>query len=205
MAKPQLLLFPCNGNAREALEAAAYSHEVIGFVDDIRQGENVFGIPVYDRSAFDEYPEALVLALPGSSLNYKSRAKIIFGLGISETRWATIIHPSAIVSEFASVGRNCAILAGSVVMPLAQIGDHCCILANTVIHHDSTVGDFTIVASGVIVAGNSAVGENCYIGAGSRLINGIKIGSNSLVGIGATVISTFPNDSKLVGVPARSI
>lgn len=205
MSKPKLLLFPCNGNAREALDAALEQFDVIGFIDDIRKGETVCNLPVFDRTALNQFPEAKVLAVPGSPANFKTRKEVIDSLQINASRFTSVVHSSAVISRFAEIGINCVIMAGSVVMPQARVGNHCCVLANSVVHHDSELGDYSLVASGVIIAGNTTIGENCYLGAGSRLINNMNLGAKSIVGIGATVIQSFPDNSKLVGVPARSI
>ncbi len=204
---PQLLLFPCNGNAVEALECITNEYEPVGFVDDSphKQGTIHCGLPVFSRVAFTKHPKAKVLAVPGSPISYLKRNEIITGLGISPDRFATIIHPRATVASLAVIGINVLIMAGVVITSNAVIGDHVCILPNTVLHHDVVVGPLTLIGSNVVVAGNVAIGKNCYIGSGSRIINGVSIGERSLVGMGSTVLDTFPSEVTLVGSPARQI
>lgn len=202
-----LLIFPYNGNGLEALDCLGNTYNFIGFVDDTKekQGVNSFGHKVFDRTAFEKYPEAKVLAVPGSPASFKERKYIIAGLRIKEERFATIIHPNASISKNASLGINCLIYAGVVVTANAHIGNHICILPNTVIHHDAKIGDYTLIGSNCCIAGYSEIGKNCYIGSGSNIINNVKIGEAVLIGLGSNVIKNVSDNSKIAGNPAKAL
>ncbi len=202
-----LLIFPCNGNGVEALDCLGSAYRLIGFVDDTpdKQGTKVHGHTVHSRTAFSKWPNAMVLAVPGSPTSYRSRRSVIDGLGIEATRFAQVVHPTARISSLASIGRNVVILAGVVVTSNAVIGDHVCVLANTVIHHDAHIGDRSLIGSNVTIAGNVTVGENCYVASGSSVMNGIAIGAGALVGIGSTVIRDVEVGRRVAGNPARSL
>lgn len=49
------------------------------------------------------------------------------------------------------------------------------------------------------------IGNNVYIGAGSIIIGKITIGDNAIIGAGAVVTKDIPNNSVVVGNPARII
>jgi sugar O-acyltransferase (sialic acid O-acetyltransferase NeuD family) len=202
-----LLIFPCNGNGLEALDCLGSEYRMIGFVDDAaeKQGQKVFGHPVFGREALGRWPAACVLAVPGSPISYRSRREIIESLGIGGDRYATVIHPSASVSAHARIGRNVLIMAGVVVTSNAVIGDHVCILPNTVIHHDACIGAWSLIGSNVTVAGGASIGENCYIGSGCSIINGIRIGDGALLGLGSTAIRNVRAGAKFAGNPAREV
>ena len=202
-----LLIFPCNGNGVEALDCLGLAYRFIGFVDDTpeKQQASLHGHLVHDRSALARWPEAKVLAVPGSPTSYRSRRRVIEGLGIDSSRWACVVHPNAHVSPLASIGRNVLLMAGVVVTSNAVIGDHVCVLPNSVIHHDVCIGDRSLIGSIVTVAGNTQVGEDCYIGSGTSLMNGLRIGNGTLVGIGSNVIRNTERDSCVAGNPARRL
>lgn len=202
-----LLIFPCSGNGVEAIDCLGNAYELIGFIDDApeKRGGLSHGYPVLGRDALSQYPDARVLAVPGSPSSYKFRRQIIEGLGVSETRFASITHPSASISRLARIGRNVLIMAGVVITSNAIIGDHVCILPNTVIHHDVVVGAWSLIGSRVTIAGGVAIGENCYIGSGSSIIHGVRLGDLALVGLGSNVIRSVAADSKVAGNPARPI
>lgn len=202
-----VLIFPFNGNGIDALDCLGSAFRLLGFIDDTpaKQGINSYGHAVFPRSALAQFPEAKVLAVPGSPTSFASRRAVIESLGIEPGRFARLIHPAARISPLATVGDNVLILAGVVITSNAVIGDHVCILANTVIHHDSHIGAWSLVGSNVTVAGSTLVGENCYIGSGSSIMNGLEIGDGTLVGLGSNVIRSAPAGSRIVGNPARPI
>ncbi len=208
MPDPQpLLIFPCNGNAIEALDCLGSAHRLIGFIDDTpeKQGRDVHGFPVLGRVALETYPDARILAVPGSPTSYRARREVIDGLGVAADRFTRVIHPAATISPLARIGRNVLIMAGVVITSNAVIGDHVCVLPNTVIHHDVTVGAWALIGSNVSIAGGTEIGENCYIGSGSRIINGIRIGERVLVGLGSNVIRGVKPDARVAGNPAREM
>lgn len=207
MSPTPLLIFPCNGNAVEAADCLGAGHKLIGFVDDSPEkvGTERFGWPVFPRSAFDEYPDAEVLAVPGGPASYRSRESVIAGLGIERDRLARVVHPAASVSPRARIGVNVLVMAGVVITSNAAIGDHVCLLPNSVVHHDSRVGDWTLVGSGVTIAGHVSVGRNCYIGSGSTVKNGLTVGDGALVGIGSNVIRDVAAERVVAGNPAREL
>jgi sugar O-acyltransferase (sialic acid O-acetyltransferase NeuD family) len=202
-----LLIFPCNGSGIEALDCLGEAWRCIGFVDDTpeKRGTEKYGIPVYDRSALKDHPEASVLAVLGSPLSYRSRQAAIEGLGVSASRFATVIHPSARVSPLARIGHNVVIMAGVVLTSNCVIGNHVCILPNTVVHHDVTVGDWSLIGSQCSLTGSVTVGVNCYIGSGSKIMNNVTIGDGALVGIGSNVIRNVAPGTRNVGNPARRL
>jgi sugar O-acyltransferase (sialic acid O-acetyltransferase NeuD family) len=202
-----LLIFPCNGNGIEALDCIGEAYTVLGFVDDAidKQGSEVCGYPVFDRSALQRLGDARVLAVPGSPASYLSRRTALEGLGVDRERFARVIHPGAHVSARAELGRNVLVMAGAVITSNAVIGDHVCILPNTVVHHDSVIGPWTLLGSNVTVAGGVRIGENCYIGSGASIMNGIQVGDGALVGLGANVIRSVAPAGRVAGNPARPI
>jgi sugar O-acyltransferase (sialic acid O-acetyltransferase NeuD family) len=203
-ARP-LLVFPCNGNALEALGCLGDTWALEAFIDDTpdKQAEGCAGHPVRGREALARSPRAHVLAVPGSPHSYRERRALVEGLRVPDGRWATVVHPSASVSPLARLGRNVLVMAGVVVTANAVIGDHVCVLPNAVIHHDTVVGDWTLVGTGVTLAGHVQVGENCYLGSGTSVLQGVRIGDGALTGLGSTVIRHVPPGARVAGVPTR--
>ena len=200
-----LLIFPYNGNGIEALDCLDETYRFIGFIDDTpeKQGVDPHGYPVMPRKMLAGFPDACLLAVPGGPKSFLFRRQVIDGLGISERRFATLIHPAARISPRASVGRNVLIMAGVVLTSNARVGDHVCILPNAVIHHDTVIGAWSMIGANVTIAGSVAIGESCYVGSGSSVINDVRIGNRTMVGLGSNVIRDVAAGSTVAGNPAR--
>lgn len=202
----KLIIFPYNGNGLEAFYCIDNKFEFIGFADDEKHKQGHYkNYHVYTRDIITKYPEALILAVPGSPDSFKSRKKIIDDLKVDLNRYVKIIHPQTSISKDAKLGFNILIMAGVVITSNAVIGNHVCILPNSVIHHDVTIGDLTLIGSNVNIASETQVGENCYIGSGSNIINKASIGKKTLIGLGTNVIKSIPSNSKAIGNPAKLI
>lgn len=209
-----LILFPFNGNAREAVSVVeAINRQVptwnlLGFVDDNPDlaGKTFHGYPVLGkRDALKEYPQAKILACPGRPENFRMRDQIIDALDLPPARFATLIHPSADIGLGVQIGHNTLIMAGVVLTVDVHIGSHCVILPNTVIAHESILGDYTLVGSNVSVSGNVQIAPKCYIGTGAKLIQEIQIAEGTLIGLGSVVLRSTEPQSTVVGSPARAL
>lgn len=80
------------------------------------------------------------------------------------------------------------------------INGKCSIDSGYVIRQQATIGN-----KGLNDDNCPNIGENVEVGAGAKIIRNVTIGSNSIVGANAVVTKSFPKNSILVGVPAKSI
>jgi serine O-acetyltransferase len=66
------------------------------------------------------------------------------------------------------------------------------------------IGSNCTVGSGVVIAGGSrGVGDNVYFGPGAKLIGTAKVGNNVVIMANSLVLTDVPDNTTVVGVPAR--
>lgn len=119
--------------------------------------------------------------------------------------FATLVHPSAIVSEGALLGAGVQVMAGAIVQTGARVGD--CALVNTgaIVEHHATVGPGAHIAPGAVVCGDVAIGAAAHVGARATVLQGLRVGAKTTVGAGAVVCADLPHSGVAVGVPARLV
>nr|WP_246849576.1 NeuD/PglB/VioB family sugar acetyltransferase [Rubellimicrobium arenae] len=194
-----------SGNTLDALSAIEASFRLVAVLDDKPRLERqeFEGAPILPLTALVDFPEARVLCLIGSERSFRQRAQIISRLGCPDSRFATVIHPSAHVSRLARIGAGSVILAGAQIVSNAVVGRHVIMLPQSVVHHDASIGDNSLIGTGAIIAGSVRVGEGCYLGSGSTIKNGVAVGNGALVGMAANVLRDVPSGATVIGNPAR--
>lgn len=116
-----------------------------------------------------------------------------------------VIHPSSIISNYATFGMGNFIAANATVNALAKIADNCILNTGCIVEHECIVASGAHIAPGTVLAGNVTVGENSFIGANSVVKQGVKIGSEVIVGAGSVVIKDIPDNEIWVGNPAKKL
>jgi UDP-3-O-[3-hydroxymyristoyl] glucosamine N-acyltransferase len=73
------------------------------------------------------------------------------------------------------------------------------------IAHNNIIGDNCIIAGQVGFAGSSTLGNNVMIGGQAGISGHLKIGSNVQIAGGSGVIKDIPNNSRVIGYPAKDL
>ena len=120
-------------------------------------------------------------------------------------RAATVVHPRAIVSPSAHLGRGVFVGPGAIVHSRATVADHCIINSGSIVEHDCDIGPNTHIAPGTTLGGACRVGPDSLVGLGSAVLPGVWIGERCVVGAGALVLRNIPDAAVVVGLPARAI
>jgi len=137
--------------------------------------------------------------------NNAVRARLSAQLATTGGRALSVIHPSASVSRFASVGPGAFVAAKAIIGPGASVADGVIVNHGAVIDHDCLVDAFCHLAPNTTLGGAVVIGERVLIGAGANLLPSIRIGIGATVGAGAVVLADVPASQTWAGVPAQKI
>lgn len=204
-----VIILGAGGHAKVLMDALRlHSIELLGItdVDPSRKGQMLFGVPVLGGDEeIMKYPVETIQLVNGiGSVRVNPLRRQLFEHFKSKCyRFASVIHPSAIVASEVVLSEGGQVMAGSVIQVGCHIGINTIINTGSVVDHDCYIGNHTHISPGVTLSGGVRVGENSHIGTGATVIQGIQIGHNSLVAAGAVVIRDVPDGAKVAGVPAK--
>lgn len=181
-------------------------YKIIGYLDDYykemkRDGELIYA-PISFFSCFSKDELIYFVIAIGNNI---VRKRITEALQLPYSKYATIIHPTAVISSSSMIGKGSVVMPYSVVNANSKIGEHAIINTGAIVEHDNLIGDFVHLSPNVTLTGTVHIEEGAHLGAGSTVIPGRIIGSWATVGAGATVVCDIGNGDTVIGTPAKSI
>ena len=107
------------------------------------------------------------------------------------------------------IEENCEIGCGSTIdrgsMSNTVIGKNTYLDNQIHIAHNVKIGENSIIAGQVGIAGSSIIGSNLRIGGQAGISGHINVGNNVEIGGGSGVIKNIPDNTKVMGYPAKNI
>ena len=177
-------------------DRSLWGKEMLGVV--VRGGDEL--LPVLVR----EGCTAFVVGV--GSVGESAPRQRLYALGLQHALSpVTCVHPSAVVSPDAAIGRGTVLAPLCVVNAGARVGDNVIVNTGAIVEHDCLVEDHAHVATGAQLAGAVRVGRGAHIGAGATVREGLAVGDDAIVGAGAVVVHDVPPGAVVIGVPARKL
>ena len=121
------------------------------------------------------------------------------------THFPNLIHPSAQISKHAELGEGNLFSQNVVIQPGAKIGNFNTFNIAAILGPLAEITDYCTINANVMVASESKILPFTYIGMGANIIQRINIGENCMIAANSLVTRNLPDDSRVIGMPARSM
>ena len=128
------------------------------------------------------------------------------GFGFFPSKNGNIRYPHigiVIIEDNCEIGCGSTIDRGSLSNTI--IGKNTFLDNQVHIAHNNKIGENCIIAGQVGFAGSSTLGNNVMIGGQAGISGHLKVGSNVQIGGGSGVIKDIPDNSKVMGYPAKDL
>ncbi len=128
------------------------------------------------------------------------------GFGFFPNKKINIRYPHigiVIIEDNSEIGCGSTIDRGSLSNTI--IGKNTFLDNHVHIAHNNVIGDNCIIAGQVGFAGSSTLGNNVMIGGQAGISGHLKIGNNVQIAGGSGVIKDIPDNSKVMGYPAKNL
>jgi sugar O-acyltransferase (sialic acid O-acetyltransferase NeuD family) len=178
---------------------------VAGFVENMdpeRCRRPLEGLPVY---WIEEVASLASTHKAVCALSTTLRSRFVEQAIQKGLRFATLVHPAAIVSRQSEVGEGSILGPASVVGSHTVLGSHVLVNRGALIGHHATIGRFCSIQPGANIAGACSVGEATYVGMGAIILDHLTLGAHAVVGAGAVVTRDVPDHVQVMGIPARVV
>lgn len=119
-----------------------------------------------------------------------------------ELWFSPLIHPSACVSPYATIGQGVFVGALSVIGPGSVLKDHVFVNRGVTVGHDTVLHEYVRLNPGCNIAGHVEIFDGAMIGLGANVIEELVVGRRATVGAGAVVIRDVSERTMVAGVPA---
>ena len=185
---------------------AVGTNDPVGFLDDDATVLDRF--PKLKRlwvgRVSDYEPQAgdrLLLAIGDPSIKL-AMAKKLTARG---ARFASYIHPTAVLASDVQVGTGSIICPSVVICCNVRLGDFVLMNVGAIAGHDSTIGDGCTLSPHADVAGQGVLERGVFLGCHAVILPKIHVGEFSRIGAGSVVIGSVKPRVTMMGVPAKKI
>ncbi len=206
--KPHLIL-GAGGHARVLIDALQLTNtKILGALepDASLWGKSILGVPILggdDKILSFSPDEVLLVNALGSVSSTKVRQKLFEIWSSRAYHFASVIHPTAVISRHVTLAQGVQVMANAVIQAGVTVAENTVINTAAVVEHDCELGAHVHIAPKACLAGGVTVGQGSHVGLGATVLQTLSLGDDCLIAAGAVVVNSVQRKGKVKGVPAK--
>ncbi|WP_448213554.1 acetyltransferase [Colwellia sp. MEBiC06753] len=203
----KLVIIGGGGFAKEVIWLANdCGYQVVGLLDDNESmhGQSALGVNVLGSIRdWQKYGDCeFILAIGSPRIRHLVYRKMI---STGKPVFATLIHPSVIMSGHVSVDKGSIICAGCILTVEITIGQHSILNLSNTVGHETSIGNFVTIAPMAAISGNVVLADFSEVGTGASIRQGLTIAQGGMLGMGGVQTKDIPENTIFAGNPAKPL
>jgi sugar O-acyltransferase (sialic acid O-acetyltransferase NeuD family) len=207
----RLLIVGAGGFGREVLQwaqdiaAEGCDWTIGGFLDADRAALDSYACEYRVLSSPAEYEpsdEDLLVCAIGDPA---TRMRVTVELTSRGARFATLVHPTAIVGSRSLLGEGCILCPRVTMTTDIRLGRHVIVNTHSTIGHDVTIGDCCSLFSHCDVTGGATLEPGVTMGSHAAVLPGVRVGEFARISAGSVVSRRVKPFTTVFGVPAKKL
>lgn len=205
-----LLIVGAGGFGREVLQWIKDINKinptwrVLGFLDDDVDALNGIECDYGVVDTISHYQPNEDVSLVMAVANPNTKEKIVKLLKNRGAHFVSIIHPTATLSEFATIGEGLVMYPYSIISVNTTVGDFVTFLSSGM-GHDAIIGDFSTISSFCDITGGVTIGKKVFLGSHVTIVPKRKIGDEAYIAAGSVVMTNIRAGQHVMGNPAMKM
>jgi sugar O-acyltransferase (sialic acid O-acetyltransferase NeuD family) len=201
-----IIIFAAGGHAVSIANIAiSAGFDIAYFVDNLKKETTLLGIKVIaeisNLPSLNDFEFSIAISDNFTrQIIYNEILKLNLNL-----RFPTLIHQSAIISHFSTIGEGTVVMPKAIVGPNSSVGKFCILNTQSSIDHDCVMSDFSSLAPNAVTGGNVKIGTRSAISIGAVVRNDVAIGDDSIIGANSYLQNDLANNCVAYGTPAKII
>lgn len=204
----RIIIVGAGGFGREVLQWACHAwpehvSKIAGFLsaDPDKLNGHATSLPILGSPEdFEPRPtDGLLLAIGIPRV----RRQVAEQLEENGARFLTLIHPTAIVADTATIGTGSIICPYAIVSDSVRLGRFLLLNYHASLGHDAAAGDFAVLSPYATLGGHAKIDEEVFLGLHASIAPNKQVGARSRVSVNSAALSNAPAESVIFGVPGR--